>query len=79
MTWIQSPASTRAYSDIPGYLDSRPPTKYHLLGEWIDGNTWVAACDIKARQYAHFKVGNISSDPDNKCGRCKHVANGRTK
>lgn len=71
MIWIRP---TTEYSEFTSTGQRLP--KYHLLGQWNNGRTWTALCDMKARQYDHFKDGPQSNNPPEpeKCNRCLAVS-----
>lgn len=67
MIWMRP---VTEYSELTVDRSTMRP-KFHLIGEWITDTNWVALCDMKARQYDHFQIGEKAEDPDNKCGRCR--------
>jgi len=68
MTWMRPP--TTAFSPLTN-LETQRPNKFHIIGEWLSETNWVALCDMKARQYAHFEIGEVQDNPAEKCGRCR--------
>lgn len=75
MTWMRP---VTEYSELTVDRQSMRP-KYHLIGEWLSATNWVALCDMKARQYDHFQVGETTDDPEDKCGRCAAMEKSRRK
>ena len=67
MTWMRPP--TQAFSPFTK-LEYQRPNKFHIIGDWLSKNRWVALCDMKARQYGDFPAGEEAKDPEDKCGRC---------
>lgn len=66
MTWMRP---VTEYSELTVDRESMQP-KFHIIGEWRSETNWVALCDMKAHQYAHFQPGETAADPEDKCGRC---------